>query len=135
MLTISPVGLNGTALTANQLSILVNIKEKLCRPYCINSTTQPQVAVSYSYDNPVLNKTTVFVPITAIITVVTPGDQRCNATTQLFTEKFTVAFQGQTQLPTSVTIESVGQIHGGSNVNCCRASSYSYNDSITVTIA
>ena len=133
MVTLSPVGLAGTALVANQLSALVTIKENLCKPFCVDSTVQPQVTVNYVAGTPVLNGTTVFVPIQATISIVTVGC-RCNAVTKLFTENFVVAFQGQTAVPTSVAIASVGKVQGGSNIKCGKAYSYTINDSITVTI-
>lgn len=131
MVRISPVGL-AAAPVANQLSILATYREKLCHPYCITSSVQPTATVEYSSGTPVLNGTTVFVPITARVTIVTPG---CNAKTQLCTENFYVAFQGQTAVPTSVTITSVGRIQGGSCVTCGKASAYSVNDSLTIAIA
>ena len=105
MVTLSPVGL-AAAPVANQLAVLATFKERLCRPFCIDSSLQPQVTVNYTAGTPVLNGTTVFVPVTAVVTVVTPGCG-CRAATQLFTEHFVVAFQGQTAVPTSVTITSV----------------------------
>lgn len=132
MVTLSPVGLSTTALVANELSVLVTLKEKLSRPFCITSSIQPQVTVNYITGTPVLNGTTVFVPIQAMVTIVTAG--RCNASTRLYTENFVVAFQGQTAVPTSVTVTSVGKIQGGSNVICGKAHSYTINDSLTVTI-
>lgn len=133
MLRISPVGL-AAAPVANQVSLLATFREKLCQPYCIDSSIQPSATVVYSSGTPILNGTTVFVPITARITIVTPGCG-CNAKTQLFTEQFYVAFQGQTALPTSVTITSVGRVQGGACVTCGCAHAYSINDSLTVTIA
>lgn len=131
MLRLSPVGL-AAAPVANQLSILATFREKLCHPFCINSSIQPLATVQYSSGTPVLNGTTVFVPITARLTVVTGSG--CNAKTQLFTEQFYVAFQGQTGVPTAVTITSVGQLQGGSCVQCGCAHAYSVNDSLTVAI-
>ena len=133
MVRISPVGL-AAAPVANQLSILATYREELCHPYCITSSVQPTVTVEYSSGTPVLNRTTVFVPITARVTIVTPGCG-CNAKTQLCTENFYVAFQGQTAVPTSVTITSVGRIQGGSCVTCGKASAYSVNDSLTIATA
>lgn len=132
MIRISPVGL-ATAAVANQLPILATFKEKLCQPFCIDSSVQPLASVEYATGTPILNGTTVFVPVTARLTLVTPGCG-CNAKTQLFTEQFYVAFQGQTALPTSVTITSVGRIQGGSMVKCGKAFAYSVNDSLTITI-
>lgn len=131
MLRLSPVGL-AAAPVANQLSILATFREKLCHPFCINSSIQPLATVQYSSGTPVLNGTTVFVPITARLTVVTGSG--CNAKTQLFTEQFYVAFQGQTGVPTAVAITSVGQLQGGSCVQCGCAHAYSVNDSLTIAI-
>ena len=132
MVRLSPVGL-AAAPVANQLSILATYKEKLCHPFCITSSVQPLATLEYTTGTPSLNGTTVFVPITARLTIVTGSG--CNAKTQLFTEQFYVAFQGQTALPTSVTVTSVGRLQGGSCVKCGCAYSYSINDSLTITIA
>jgi hypothetical protein len=131
MVRLSPVGL-AAAPVANQLSLLITYREKLCHSFCIDSSTQPLATLQYTTGTPVLNGTTVFVPVTARITVVTGGG--CKAKTQLFTEQFYVAFQGQTALPTSVTITSVGRVQGGACVTCGRAQAYSINDSVTITI-
>ena len=133
MIYVSPVGLAAAAV-ANQLPLLVNYKEKLCRAICVNSTVQPMVTIVYTHGTPVLSNSTVFVPITAVITIVTPGCG-CKATTQLFTEKFVTAFQGQTAVPTTITITTVGRKQELSNLTCGRAHSAMINDSITVTIA
>lgn len=132
MIRLSPVGL-AAAPVANQLSILATYKEKLCHPFCITSSVQPFATLEYTTGTPSLNGTTVFVPVTARLTIVTGSG--CNAKTQLFTEQFYVAFQGQTALPTSVTVTSVGRLQGGSCVKCGCAYSYSINDSLTITIA
>lgn len=133
MIYISPVGLAAAAV-ANQLPLLVNYKERLCRVVCTNSSVQPQVTIVYTHDTPILTDSTVFIPITAVITIVTPG-VGCRATTQLFTEKFVAAFQGQTVVPTTVTIANVGRKQELSNLTCGRAHSVTIDDSITVTIA
>ena len=132
MIRLSPVGL-AAAPVANQVSLLITFREKLCHPFCIDSSIQPSATVQYSTGTPTLNGTTVFVPVTARITVVTQGCG-CNAKTQLFTEQFYVAFQGQTAVPTAVAIQSVGRLQGGADVTCGRAYSYSVNDSVTVSI-
>lgn len=129
MITISPVGLAATALTANQLSLLVGIKEKLCRSYCMGSFN-PLVSVSYSYNTPTLSGNTVFIPVTAIITVISPG--KCCNNTQIFAESFTVAFQDQTELPATITIASEGHTEDiGGN---CRSNQLTYQDSITISL-
>ena len=129
---VSPVGLSG-APVANQLSVMVTFKEKLCEPFCANSSNQPNATVTYSAGTATLNGTTVFVPITASIQLLTPS-KCCKAIPQMFTQKFLVAFQGRTTLPTSVTIESVGTEQSVACVKQGKATSYVINDSITVTI-
>ena len=133
--TISPVGL-AAAPVANELSFMATYNEKLCRPFCVDSTIQPQVSVVYTTGTPRLVDTTVFIPVKAVITVVTQNSKcGCNAHTQLFTENFVVAFQGQTDVPTTVTLTQVGRDQFGSNVNCGCAFSYTINDSLTLSIA
>lgn len=132
--TISPVGL-AAAPVANTLDFMATYKERLCRPFCIDSTIQPQVSVVYSTGTPRLVDTTVFIPVKAVITVVTQNSKcGCNAHTQLFTENFVVAFHGQTALPTAVTLTNVGSDRFGSNVSCGCAHTYTINDSLTLTI-
>ena len=133
--TVSPVGL-AAAPVNNVAAVMATYKEKLCRPYCTESTIQPQVSIVYTTGTSRLHDTTVFVPITATITIVTQIN-KCgyNAHTQLFTENFVVAFQGQTSLPTTITLDNMGRDAYGSNVNCGKVYSYTINDSITITIA
>lgn len=133
MVEISPVGL-AAAPTANQVALLTTFREKLCRPICSDSTLQPQVTIVYTNDTPSLVNGTVFVPMNAIITIVTPGCG-CKATTQLFTEKFVAAFQGQTSIPTSVTVTNNGRRQTLSNLVCGKAHSVTLNDSLAIAIA
>lgn len=132
MLRVFPVGL-AAAPVANQLAIHVNLRKKLCKPFCIDSSNQPFSSVEYTAGAPVLNGTTVFVPITARATITVPGCG-CYSEPQLLTEQFYVAFQGQTAVPTAVAIESTGRVQNGADVHCGRAYSYSINDSLTITI-
>lgn len=132
--SISPVGLATTALVADQVSIQATFTERLCNAVCVNALIQPQYTISYTYGVPYLNNGTTFVPITAVVTIVTPGCCH-SAKTRIFNESFTVAFQGQTTLPASVTITSVGRTANPSNVSCCMAQSYTIHDSLTISIA
>ena len=131
MIRLSPVGL-AAAPVANQLSMLATFREKLCRSFCIDSSVQPLATLEYTAGTPSLNGTTVFVPITARLSVVIGCG--CKAKTQLFTEQFYAAFQGQTATPSSVTITSVGRVQNGACVQCGHAHAYSVNDSIVITI-
>lgn len=132
MYTLSPVGL-AAATVPNQVSFLATFKEKLCRPFCVNSTVQPIYSVKYTLGNPVLVGTTVFVKVKAVISIVTQN-ARCTATTHLYTEVFDVAFQGRTALPDSVTITSLGTTGEGSCVKCGKSYSYTINDSLVVAL-
>ena len=132
MVYISPVGL-ATAPAANSVSFLATFKEKLCRYICENSTNQPEAFVTYKNETPILNGSTVFVPVVATITIVTPGCG-CAATTQVITERFMVAFQGQTAVPTAVTITSEGVTQRLFKIVCGKSNCYAINDSLAVTI-
>ena len=80
-----------------------------------------------------INGNTVFVPIVATITLVTPGCG-CNANTQVINERFMVAFQGQTAIPTAVTVTSEGIEQSLIKIVCGRSNCYAINQSIAVTI-
>lgn len=132
---LSPVGLSA-APVANQLAVLATYKEPICWKFSVNATNQPQVVVTYQTGTPKLVETTVFVPITAKITITTPSNRcGCNPHVQVFAEQFEVAFQGQSAVPAAVTVDVVGTDRFGSCVNACGiANAYTVNDSLTVTI-
>ena len=129
---LSPVGLAAAAV-ANSLNVLATFKEKLCRTVCATSTNQPRATVTYRYETPVLNGSTVFVPIVATITIVSPNCG-CDATTQVINERFVLAFFGQTALPTAVTITEEGETQGLIKVVCGKSNCYMINSGLTVTI-
>ena len=133
---ISPVGLATTALVANQVSVLATYNEKLCRPYCVNGSVQPQTSITYSYEQPILNGTTVFVPIVATISIISPVISRnvMRAQPLIYTERWVAAFQGQTALPTAVTIASVGRTQKANDVVCGKARGLSIFDCLTVAL-
>lgn len=129
---LSPVGAN-VAPAANQLRVLAVFKEKLCKAYCVDSTVQPQTTLTYKNGTPRLVGTTIFIPITATISVVVPNGC-CNANTQIFTETFVVAFQGYSGLPTTVTVTNLGRDVQPSCVRCGCAHGVTVNDSLLVAI-
>lgn len=129
----SPVGLSA-APVANQLSVMLTFKERLCQPICVLNDNQPSATVKYSVGNPTIVGTTVFVPIVAQIQILAPSDC-CKAQPLIFTERFKVAFQGRTSLPTTQpVIESVGTDQSLSCIKGGKAYGYVINDSVTVTI-
>lgn len=130
MLRVSPAGL-AAAPVANQLVIQATYKECLCNPFCISSSAQPYANVEYSLGTAILNGTSVFVPVTARILIATPG---CCESPSAYTEQFYVAFEGQTALPASVTIESAGRIQNPSDVECGVAYAYSINDVLRIVL-
>lgn len=132
MVYLSPVGLS-TAPVANRLSLLATFKERLCRSICATSTNQPESFVQYTTGTPTLNETTLFIPVIATITIVTPGCN-CAATTQVITERFMVAFQDQTAIPTSVTITQEGKIQELTNIVCGKSKYLAIDSSIAITI-
>lgn len=132
MVHISPVGL-AAAPVANRLSFLAVYKERLCHSVCSTSSTQPQASVSYRNETPILNDTTVFIPIVATVTIVTPACG-CKAESQVITERFMIAFQDQTALPTNVTITQEGQTQGLIKIICGKSNCYAINDSLAVAI-
>lgn len=129
---LSPVGL-AAAPVANELAILATYKERLCESFCVDADLQPQVTVTYTTGTARFVGTTVFIPIKAVISVVTRSGC-CNARTHLFTEKYIVAFRGQTGLPTAVTIGAPDRDVQPSCVQCGRANGITINDSFTITI-
>lgn len=131
---VAPAALSTTALVANQASILLTLKEPLAKPYCVSADNQPSFSLTYSVSNSKLIGTTAFVDIQAKLTIISPT--KCKpATVQVFTETFTVAFQGQSAVPTSVTVTSLGRDSRPSDVSCCIANSFTVNDSLTVLIS
>lgn len=133
MVVLSPVGL-ATAPVASQVSLLATFKEKLCHSVCATSTNLPFATVAYRYETPVLNGTTVFVPIIATITITTPNACRCQAETQVINERFVVAFQGRASLPASVMITQLGMTQGLIKIVGGKSSCYAINSSLSVSI-
>lgn len=129
---LAPVGLT-TAQVPNRVSLLAIFKERLCRRVCANSTNQPESFVTYQHGTPILNGTTVFVPIIATVTIVTPGCG-CAATTQVITERFMADFQEQSTLPTSIVIATEGQTNELANVSCGSSNCLAVYSSLTITI-
>jgi hypothetical protein len=132
----NPVGLSA-APVANQLSVMLTFKERLCEPFCVLNNNQPSATVTYVVGTPTLNNSTVFVPITARVEILVPSGNKCCGKAQplVYTENFKVAFQGRTTLPTSTpVITSVGTDQGIACVKNGKAYGYVINDSVTISI-
>ena len=129
---LSPVGLS-TAQVPNRVSLLATYKERLRRRICENSTNQSEAFVTYKTGTPIFNGTTVFVPVIATVTIVTPGCC-CQATTQVIVEEFMATFQEQTGLPTNVVLSAEGQTQRLANVSCGSSNCLAIYSSLTVSI-
>lgn len=132
---LSPVGAS-VAPAANQLRLLAVMKERLCNneAYCVDSTAQPQTNVTYKVGTTRLVGTTLFIPVTANISVIIPKGC-CNAIPKAFSETFVVAFQGYSGLPTAgPTITNLGRDIQPSCVKCGCAHGVTVNDSLLITL-
>lgn len=133
MLHVIPAGL-AAAPVANSLTVMFAFKERLCNLVSVTSTNQPQALVEYTLGTPILNGTTVFVPVTARVNIVTPNSCKCEATPQVITERVMIAFEGQTALPTATSITPHGMTQGLIKVvNGCSCT-YAINQSVTIAI-
>lgn len=130
MVVISPIGLSTTPV-ANQLSLMVSFKEKLCR--AIKTNPSATVTINYSYGNMTLSGSTVYIPITASVTIQGVGCNGCSAL-NMFSETFEVAFQGRTTIPTSVTITSLGKYVKVLKKVCVSVKEMEILDSLTITV-
>lgn len=125
---INPIGV-ATAAAVNTIPFMAIFKERLCNGICNNSDIATQVNVSYEVGTATLKGTTVFVPITATISVIY-SNCNSNAITKSYSERFVLAFQGQTALPTSVTLTRNGQYNQFLDVRCGKAYRINVNDSV-----
>lgn len=131
---LSPVGL-AAAPVANQVTQLATFKEDLCQCVCSTSTNQPNATVTYETDTPILRGTTVFVPVIATVSILLPDNCGCNnRPPHVITERWFVAFEGQTALPTAVTFTPGGVVQNLIKVVCGKSNWYAINQTITVTI-
>lgn len=132
---LSPVGAS-TAPAANQLRVLLVMKERFCphESYCVDSTAQPQTTVTYKTSTPRLVGTTLFFTITANISVLIPTCG-CRAIPKTYTEVATIAFQGYSG-PATVgpTVTSLGRDILPLDVDCGCAHGVTVNDSLLITL-
>lgn len=131
-INISPAGLTAAAVP-NELRVTAIIKERLCNAYCINAEMLPQATVTYTTGTPRLRGTALFIPIKAVVSIVTRGCG-CQAKTYLFNEQTEVSFSDATALPTSVTLTVQGSDVQPAFVNCTRANGVQIADSLLITI-
>lgn len=132
-LFLSAVG-SATAPAANELRTLAVFRETACEKFCAKDNVRPQVFVTYRAGTARLVDTSVFVPVTATVTVVA-NTGCCKAQPFVFNETFLAAFQGFTTLPTEpITITSLGQESFFPNAYCGKTRCININDSLLITI-
>ena len=97
----------------------VELTEKLCKPYCINSDFQPSVEVQYSIVEKTLVGTTLYVRVKAqgTVTYVPKCGCNCNPSQKVFTEFFTLLFVDATTT-TNVTLTQSAGLVEPAYVNC-----------------
>lgn len=132
-INIAPAGLTA-APVANELRVTSIIKERLCGSYCINADMLPQTTVTYTVGTPRLRGTALFIPINAVVSIVTRGCG-CTAKTYLFNEQTEVSFSDVTVAPTGLpTLVVAGSDVIPAFVNCNRANGVQIADSLIITI-
>ena len=132
-INISPAGLTAAA-TSNELRVTAIIKERLCSSFCINADMLPQVTTTYTVGTPRLRGTALFVPISAVVSVVTRGCN-CQAKTYLFHEQTEVSFSDVTTAPTAIpTLTVQGSDVQPAFLNCNRANGVQIADSLVITL-
>lgn len=132
MIHVTPISIAATAQ-----SYAADVTEKLCQPYCVNASIQPVVDVVYAIDDQQLVGTTLYVTIKAQGTAdyVPKCGCACNPKSKIFTEYFTVAFEGTT----AATVATVAQASGivrPAYVNCYNvACGITALNTVTITVA
>ena len=88
------IKLNPVEITATSQTYAVEFVEKLCKPFCENSSIQPSITGTLQVDDVTLVGTTEYVRIKAqgTITYVPQNGNACNPCSKVVTEYFTVAF-------------------------------------------
>lgn len=132
MITVIP-----QSITATSQVLTVDLTERLCDPYCVLSSIQPSVNVTYTIDDTNLVGTTIYVTVKAqgTATYVPKNGSACCPKTKVFTEYFTTSFIGATSATTVTIAQSSGNV-SPAYINCCNvAMGISALNVVTVTIA
>ena len=125
------------SITATSQALTVDLTERLCNPYCVLSSIQPSVNVTYTIDDTTLVGTVLYVTVKAQGTVVyvPKNGNSCCPNTKVFTEYFTTSFAGATSATTATITQGSGTVVPA-YVNCCNvACGISALNVVTITIA
>lgn len=114
MITLIPQSISATSQV-----FTANLTERLCKPFCVLSSIQPSVNMSYTIDDTTLVGTTLYVTVKAqgTVTYVPKNGNTCCPAQKVFTEYFTTSFTGATAAST-VTISQANGTVRPYNVNC-----------------
>lgn len=107
------------AVDTTSQTFVVVITEKLCKPFCENSSIQPVVDVNFSVESTKFVDTVSYAKIKAqgVVTYVSKDGCQCSPSTKIFTEYFTVGFLNQTEAVTPDIVEFKGYVEPA-YVNC-----------------
>lgn len=121
--------------TATAQEMVVEITEQTCRPFCVNSGSQPSASVAFSVASVREVNGNAIATINAVVTVVSPNQSPCGcARTQVFTESFDVGFNATaTNAVTLAAGDDV--IVVPALVKCCNARGVKLTTTLTASIA
>ena len=122
--------------SATTQNVLVEITERMCRKFCAVSSIQPSATVAFSAGQVETVGSVAVVPIIARITIVTPSSKECGcmASTQVFTERFSLGFTA-TSTNTVTLTPGAAPLVEPADVKCCKAGAVKVATSLSVTIA
>ena len=127
MIRLTPISVEATAQ-----QYVVEVSEKLCKPYCINGELLPQGTLTFSVGRTQLVDGIAYVEIIVNGNVVYhPKDGGCNSVVKQFNESVWVGFVG-TSVPT-VAITTTTPLQVASDICCNTACGWSMVQSITIT--
>lgn len=132
MITVTP-----QSIAATTQVYTADVTEKLCKPYCVLSSIQPTVDVTYTIDDTNLVGTNLYVTVKAqgSVIYVAKNGSPCCPNTKVFTEYFTVSFAGATAASTVTVTQDAGLVKPA-YVNCCNvACGISAVNVVTLTLA
>ena len=118
--------------SASTEELLVEITERVCKPYCTLGSVQPTATVTFTAGTPVVADNNTIVPITAMVTVVSPNEEPCGcAHSQVFYETFTIAFNttGTINLEQGNTV-----IVQPAYTKCCKSKGVKILTTVTVSL-
>lgn len=97
-----------------------DVTERLCQPFCVLSSIQPTVDVTYTIDDTNLVGTQLYVTVKAqgsVLYVPKNGSTYCPKS-KVFTEYFTTSFAGASGGSTVTVAQDAGFVKAA-YVNCC----------------